>query len=118
MRLTYNEIIWVWVGFGVAAGMVAMILPFRRGAVGLAINITLGVLGSLLGGVIGLALNERNRFHDPAGLVWSAVVSVLTLGIVHALWLKRNPNVDRMHLPGRHVPIRSSRSSMPPRVRR
>jgi uncharacterized membrane protein YeaQ/YmgE (transglycosylase-associated protein family) len=116
--LTYNEMVWVWVGFGVAAGMVAMILPFRRGIVGLAINIMLGVLGSLLGGVIGLALNERHRFHDPAGLVLSAVFSVLTLGIVHALWLKRNPHVDRMHLHDRTIPIRSSRSSrssMPPR---
>jgi uncharacterized membrane protein YeaQ/YmgE (transglycosylase-associated protein family) len=109
MTLTYNEMVWIWVGFGIAAGIVAMILPFRRGAVGLAINIALGVLGSLLGGIIGLELNEHRHFHDPSGLVLSAVVSVLTLGIVHALWLRRNPDVDRMHLPRHEARVRSSR---------
>ncbi len=95
MAISSGEMVWIWVGFGVAAGIVAMILPFRRGVLGIVTNVALGVLGALLGGVIGRALDARSHFHDPTGLVLSAVVSVLTLGVFHALWLRGNPRLPR-----------------------
>jgi uncharacterized membrane protein YeaQ/YmgE (transglycosylase-associated protein family) len=81
-----SSLVILWIGFGIAAGLVAMILPFRRGLAGIATNIGLGVLGSVLGGVIGRALNAGHRFPGPSSMVFSAVGTVLTLSLFHFAW--------------------------------
>jgi uncharacterized membrane protein YeaQ/YmgE (transglycosylase-associated protein family) len=91
MELSQTEMVLGWIGFGLAAALVAMILPYRRGIVGIATNLLLGILGALLGGVIGSALDQHHRVHDPAGLGLSAAVAVLSLGLFHIVWLVINP---------------------------
>lgn len=75
------EFIW-WLIVGLAAGGVArFVLPGKQ-PMGLFGTMTLGLLGSLLGGAISAAIYGFNPlepgFH-PAGLVLSAVGAVLLL---------------------------------------
>lgn len=80
----YSSVI-AWIGFGVVAGLAAMILPYNRGVRGIATNIALGIGGALLFGFVGRLLGLYHA-RDSFGFLFAAVGALTTLIVYHALW--------------------------------
>lgn len=71
-----------WILFGLVVGIVAKFLMPGRDPGGIVITIILGIVGALVGGFIGQALNLYEA-GEPAGFVGA------TLGAILVLWLHR-----------------------------
>jgi uncharacterized membrane protein YeaQ/YmgE (transglycosylase-associated protein family) len=71
-----------WILFGLVVGIVAKFLMPGRDPGGIIITIVLGIVGALVGGFIGQALNLYEP-GEPAGFVGA------TLGAILVLWLYR-----------------------------
>lgn len=71
-----------WILFGLVVGIVAKFLMPGRDPGGLIITIILGIVGALVGGFLGQALNLYEP-GEPAGFVGA------TLGAILVLWLYR-----------------------------
>ena len=95
MFVSSLEMFWIAIGYGVAAGIVAMILPYRRGLRGIAVNLSLGIVGAVVGGLMVHALEVHYHFHVSSGFAVRAGVAVFTLAIFHILWLRTNPRRSR-----------------------
>ena len=75
--------IW-WLIIGLIAGALARLIMPGRDPMGIIMTIILGIVGSLLGGVIGMALWRDNADgFQPAGLLLSI------LGAIVVLWIYR-----------------------------
>ncbi|HXN33580.1 MAG TPA: hypothetical protein VN894_17040 [Polyangiaceae bacterium] len=74
---------------GAAAALAGMILPFRRGATGIAVNLLAGILGALLAALLSFAVLPSGRQGEtPGRLLFAALGALATLGAVHA-WAGR-----------------------------
>lgn len=71
-----------WILFGLVVGIVAKFLMPGRDPGGIIITILLGIVGALVGGFLGQALNLYEP-GEPAGFVGA------TLGAILVLWLYR-----------------------------
>lgn len=71
-----------WILFGLVVGIVAKFLMPGRDPGGLILTIILGIVGALVGGFLGQALNLYEP-GEPAGFVGA------TLGAILVLWLYR-----------------------------
>ncbi|MEO8347680.1 MAG: GlsB/YeaQ/YmgE family stress response membrane protein [Acidobacteriota bacterium] len=71
-----------WILFGLVVGIVAKFIMPGRDPGGIIITIILGIVGALLGGFIGQALNLYEP-GEPAGFVGA------TLGAILILWIYR-----------------------------
>jgi uncharacterized membrane protein YeaQ/YmgE (transglycosylase-associated protein family) len=71
-----------WILFGLVVGIVAKFLMPGRDPGGIIVTIVLGIVGALVGGFIGQALNLYEP-GEPAGFVGA------TLGAILVLWLYR-----------------------------
>lgn len=71
-----------WVLFGLVVGIVAKFVMPGRDPGGIIITIVLGIVGALIGGFIGQALNLYEP-GEPAGFVGA------TLGAILVLWIYR-----------------------------
>lgn len=71
-----------WILFGLVVGIVAKFLMPGRDPGGIIITIILGIVGALIGGFIGQALNLYQP-GEPAGFVGA------TLGAILVLWIYR-----------------------------
>lgn len=71
-----------WILFGLVVGIVAKFLMPGRDPGGIIITIVLGIVGALVGGFLGQALNLYEP-GEPAGFVGA------TLGAILVLWLYR-----------------------------
>jgi uncharacterized membrane protein YeaQ/YmgE (transglycosylase-associated protein family) len=81
------ETAFAWIAIGAAASLAGMIWPFRRGAVGVAVNLLAGILGALLAGLLSYVVLPRSSHGEtPARLTFAALGALAMLGIVHAAW--------------------------------
>ena len=71
-----------WILFGLVVGIVAKFIMPGRDPGGFIITIILGIVGALIGGFIGQALNLYQP-GEPAGFVGA------TLGAILVLWIYR-----------------------------
>ena len=71
-----------WILFGLVVGIVAKFIMPGRDPGGIIITIILGIVGALIGGFIGQALNLYEP-GEPAGFVGA------TLGAILVLWIYR-----------------------------
>ena len=71
-----------WILFGLVVGIVAKFLMPGRDPGGIIITIILGIVGALVGGFLGQALNLYEP-GEPAGFVGA------TLGAILVLWIYR-----------------------------
>ncbi|MGD0675414.1 MAG: hypothetical protein ABSC94_08350 [Polyangiaceae bacterium] len=79
-----------WVAIGIAAALAGMIWPFRRGAIGVVVNLLAGVAGALVVAALGGLVLPQTREHDnPARLFFAALGALAALGITHAACLRR-----------------------------
>jgi uncharacterized membrane protein YeaQ/YmgE (transglycosylase-associated protein family) len=78
-----------WIAIGAAASLAGMIWPFRRGAVGVVLNLLAGILGALLAGLLSYVVLPRTSHGEtPARLTFAALGALAMLGLVHAAWLR------------------------------
>jgi uncharacterized membrane protein YeaQ/YmgE (transglycosylase-associated protein family) len=71
-----------WILFGLLVGIVAKLIMPGRDPGGIIITILLGIVGALIGGFLGQALNLYGP-GEPAGFVGA------TLGAILVLWIYR-----------------------------
>lgn len=71
-----------WILFGLVVGIVAKFIMPGRDPGGIIITIILGIVGALIGGFLGQALNLYEP-GEPAGFVGA------TLGAILVLWIYR-----------------------------
>jgi uncharacterized membrane protein YeaQ/YmgE (transglycosylase-associated protein family) len=76
-----------WLIFGLIVGAIAKLLFPGNERMGCLSTIALGILGSVMGGVIAKFLWNVNRPVEPAGWILSIVGAVLVLAIV--TWTSR-----------------------------
>lgn len=78
------NIVW-WLVVGLIAGAAARLLVPGRDPMGWLGTLALGLVGSLLGGWLGMILTERQDAFSPAGLIGSIVGAVIALLAYRAL---------------------------------
>src|SRR5579883_1224906 len=81
-----------WIAIGAAASLAGMIWPFRRGTLGVVVNLLAGTSGAVIAGLVGCAaLPEASTVGGASGeacLFFAALGAVAALGIVHAAWTR------------------------------
>ncbi len=83
-----------WIALGFCVSIVAMILPFKRGMVGVVINLGVAIAAAVAGGFAGKALGLYDRLGASSSFAFAAATSIVVSLIVHALVVRRK---------GRHV---------------
>jgi uncharacterized membrane protein YeaQ/YmgE (transglycosylase-associated protein family) len=82
--------LFAWLAIGAAASLAGMIWPFRRGVLGVVVNLVVGAAGAVL--VALLSYTVLPRSGDPlttARLLFAAVGALAALGFTHAIWLRQ-----------------------------
>jgi uncharacterized membrane protein YeaQ/YmgE (transglycosylase-associated protein family) len=75
-----------WIAIGAAASLAGMIWPFRRGVMGIVVNLLAGIVGALLGGLLSfLFMPYGMHGNTPARLLFAAMAALASLGVVHVL---------------------------------
>lgn len=82
--------IYAWIGFGICAGIIAMVLPYHRGLRGILTNLGIGVGGALAGGYLSRGLHLYGSVADPAGFLYAASGAFLALLVFHVVWSRRH----------------------------
>jgi uncharacterized membrane protein YeaQ/YmgE (transglycosylase-associated protein family) len=84
-----RDSILAWAAIGGAASLAGMIWPFRRGAVGVVVNVLSGVTGAILSGLLSyLFLPQATTTNNQARLFFAALGAIALLGVVHAAWTR------------------------------
>ena len=78
-----------WIALGFCVSFVAMILPFKRGTAGVAINLGVAIAAAVAGGFAGNALGVYDRLGAGTSFAFAAGTSLAVTLIVHALFLRR-----------------------------
>jgi uncharacterized membrane protein YeaQ/YmgE (transglycosylase-associated protein family) len=78
-----------WMAIGVAASLAGMIWPFRRGVIGVIVNVVVGAAGAALVGLLSYAVLPGRQHDSPARLSFAALGAIASLGLMHAVWLRR-----------------------------
>lgn len=68
-----------WIIFGLIAGAIARLLIPGRDPMGWVATILLGIVGSVVGGLIAYALNLGTEPYSPAGWILSIIGAIVTL---------------------------------------
>jgi uncharacterized membrane protein YeaQ/YmgE (transglycosylase-associated protein family) len=69
-----------WIVFGLIVGVIAKLVMPGRDPGGVIITMLLGIVGAIVGGWIGRALNMYGP-NDPAGLLMSVVGAIVVLAV-------------------------------------
>ena len=78
------------IAIGAAAALAGMIWPFRRGAVGIVVNLVTGIAGALLAALLSLVVLPSGRQGEtPGRLLFAAFGALASLGLLHAWSAKR-----------------------------
>jgi uncharacterized membrane protein YeaQ/YmgE (transglycosylase-associated protein family) len=78
-----------WAAIGAAASLAGMIWPFRRGVLGIVVNLLAGVTGAVVSGVLSYVVLPAGTHGDtPARLFFAALGALAALGLVHAAWTR------------------------------
>jgi uncharacterized membrane protein YeaQ/YmgE (transglycosylase-associated protein family) len=77
-----------WIIFGLVVGVVAKLVMPGKDPGGIIVTMLLGIVGAVLGGFVGRALNLYQP-GEPAGLLMSIVGAVLVLAIYRMMVRKR-----------------------------
>ena len=80
-----------WILFGLIVGVLAKLVMPGRDPGGVIVTMLLGIVGAVLGGYIGRALNLYQT-DEPAGLVMSTIGAIVVLAIYRAV-ARRGPVV-------------------------
>jgi uncharacterized membrane protein YeaQ/YmgE (transglycosylase-associated protein family) len=76
-----------WMAIGVAASLAAMMWPFRRGYLGVIVNLVVGPLGAVALGFLSLLFWPAGRPHQgPVHLFFAAAGALAGLGLMHVIW--------------------------------
>jgi uncharacterized membrane protein YeaQ/YmgE (transglycosylase-associated protein family) len=76
-----------WIAIGAAASLAGMIWPFRRGVIGVVVNLLAGIIGAVLCAVLSfLVVPWDGHGERPARLFFAAVGALASLGLVHVGW--------------------------------
>jgi uncharacterized sodium:solute symporter family permease YidK len=82
-----------WAAIGLAASLAGMVWTFRRGALGVAINALVAMVGAVLVPVISFIVlppsGGADRHEAPGRLVLAAVGALAALAIAHGVWTWR-----------------------------
>jgi|GEM_PF-1565262 uncharacterized membrane protein YeaQ/YmgE (transglycosylase-associated protein family) len=73
-----------WIFIGLAASLGASLWPFRRGLLGIAMNIGAGIAGAVGLAHVGMALGLPQR--DPLTMVFAGGGAFVMLAIAHGIW--------------------------------
>ncbi|MCL2450630.1 MAG: hypothetical protein FWD17_16910 [Polyangiaceae bacterium] len=82
--------LFAWIAIGAGAALAGMIWPFRRGVMGVVINLFVGAAGAVLTALVSYAVLPHAA--DPlttARLLFAAIGAIAALGITHAAWLRQ-----------------------------
>lgn len=82
-----------WGCIGLALGLAACIWPFRRGYLGVALNLGAAFLGAAVAPSLGVVLGLSTR--DPRDLALAACGAALALLLVHAVWYQATTRTAR-----------------------
>jgi hypothetical protein len=74
-----------WIAIGVAASLGGMIWPFRRGAVGVAMNVGVAATGAVALALLGQAILPLQH-RGPLRLLFAALGAVGALLLAHGIW--------------------------------
>jgi uncharacterized membrane protein YeaQ/YmgE (transglycosylase-associated protein family) len=88
--------LFAWIAIGAAASLAGMIWPFRRGVVGVVVNLLVGASGAVLAALLSYAVLPHAS--DPlttARLLFAAIGAIAALGLAHAVWLRKEDNRRR-----------------------
>ena len=78
-----------WIAIGVAASLAGMMWPFQRGAIGILVNLFVGMLGAVVGALSSfLFLPWATHRETPARLFFAALGALAGLAIVHETWVR------------------------------
>jgi uncharacterized membrane protein YeaQ/YmgE (transglycosylase-associated protein family) len=81
-----------WVAIGAAASLAGMIWPFRRGVLGIIVNLVAGTAGAVLVALASyIVFPAGSHGETPARLWFAALGALAALGVVHAAWLRAAP---------------------------
>jgi hypothetical protein len=83
-----------WIAIGGAASLAGMIWPFQRGALGVVLNLLLGIGGAVLVALASFIVLPGPH-GAPARLAFAAVGALAALGGAHALWSSRGHHHGR-----------------------
>jgi uncharacterized membrane protein YeaQ/YmgE (transglycosylase-associated protein family) len=87
----HTDTVLAWIAIGAAAALAGMIWPFRRGVMGVLVNLLTGVLGALVAALLSfLVLPYSTHGDTPVRLSFAALGALAALGIVHAWALRRS----------------------------
>jgi uncharacterized membrane protein YeaQ/YmgE (transglycosylase-associated protein family) len=75
-----------WVCIGLAAALAACIWPFRRGVLGVALNVVCSIVGAVVAPLLGIATGFSNSPRDPRALLLAVLGALTLLAIVHLAW--------------------------------
>ncbi len=81
-----------WIVFGLIVGAIAKLVMPGKDPGGIIVTMLLGILGAVLGGWIGRALNMYGP-EDPAGWIMSIVGAIVVLAIYRMVVGRRRPIV-------------------------
>ena len=88
-HIPYDSVL-AWIAIGAGASLAGMIWSFRRGALGIAVNLLAGIAGALLAALASYAfLPVESAGSERARLFYAALGAIAMLGIVHAAWSRR-----------------------------
>lgn len=91
MAMSTPVVVLGWIALGITVTLVGMILPFRRGVLGVAMNIGASVAGAVLGGFLGYAIGAYDRVSAPVSFAFAAAAAILANLLVHVVVLRRRP---------------------------
>ena len=78
-----------WIGFGIAAGLFACMLPFHRGARNIVVNVLVGVLGAVAGGLLGRVLGLYPRVDSTFSFLLAAAGALALTAVFHVAFAHR-----------------------------
>jgi uncharacterized membrane protein YeaQ/YmgE (transglycosylase-associated protein family) len=87
-----------WVCIGLGGALAACILPFRRGYLGVVLNVFSGVAGAVVAARVAVALGLSSA--DPRTLPVAVLGALALLAVTHLLWRWLRPGGSPVHRGG------------------
>lgn len=79
----------VWAVFGLIVGLIARAIMPGRQAMGLAMTMVLGIIGSLAGGLITWIVTGANDPYQASGFIMSLIGAIIVLAIAGMVTRRR-----------------------------
>jgi uncharacterized membrane protein YeaQ/YmgE (transglycosylase-associated protein family) len=87
-----------WLAIGIAASLAGMIFPFRRGTVGIAMNVMSGAAGALIAPLLSYFVIPAQQPDTPLRLAFAAFGAFAGLGVAHfgySRFTRRRPTASQ-----------------------